>query len=63
MAVGLISKEKYEGSLSHVLQAYKILERLAIPSDLQRTHDILVDIEGKLGSDTYQRLVKKLEGS
>ena len=63
MAASLIKKEKYEESLFHALQAYRILERLGIPSELQRSVDILDYIEGKLGSETYQRLVEKIEKS
>jgi tetratricopeptide (TPR) repeat protein len=53
-------KEEYEQALFHVLQARKILERLAIP-ELQRSYDILGYIKGKLESDTYENLVKKVE--
>ncbi|MBV9666493.1 MAG: tetratricopeptide repeat protein [Nitrososphaeraceae archaeon] len=42
IAVVLIEKEKYEESLFHVLQAYRILERLGIPSELQKSVDIWV---------------------
>jgi tetratricopeptide (TPR) repeat protein len=61
MAVALINKEKYEESLFYVLQAYTILQRLDLPPELQRSLDILNNIEGKLGSDAYQRLVEKIE--
>jgi len=57
-----VSKGEYEQALFHALQAHKILERFAIPSELQKSHDILGSIEGKLGSEAYQRLVKKVEG-
>ena len=43
-----------------VIAHRKILERLAMP-ELERSRNILVHIEDKLGSDAYQRLVKKLE--
>ena len=61
MAVALISKEKYEESLFYVLQSYTILQRLDLQPDLKRALDILNYIEGKLGSEAYQRLVEKIK--
>jgi len=63
IALVLLKKEEYEESLSHVLQAYKILERLDTRPQLQRSRNILDNIEGKLGSEAYQRLVEKVEKS
>jgi hypothetical protein len=61
MAQVLINEEKYEESLFYVLQAYTILQRLDLPRDLQESLDILNYIEGKLGSEAYQRLVEKIK--
>ena len=61
MASVLINEEKYEESLFYVLQAYTILQRIDLPPDLQRSLDILNYIEGKLGSEAYQRFVEKIK--
>ena len=63
IALVLFMKEEYEESLCHVLQAYKILERLDVPSQLKRSLTILGYIKEKLGSEAYQRLVEKIEKS
>ena len=55
-------KNKYEESLFYVLQAYTILQRLDLPPNLQDSLGILNYIEGKLGSEAYQRLVDKIKG-
>ena len=61
MAVALTNKEKYEESLFYVLQAYTILQRLDLPPEHQKSLKILNYIEGKLGSEAYQRLVEKIK--
>jgi tetratricopeptide (TPR) repeat protein len=61
MANVLINKEKYEESLFYVLQAYTILQRLDLPPELHDSLGILNYIEGKLGSETYQRLIEKIK--
>jgi tetratricopeptide (TPR) repeat protein len=55
-------KGEYEEALSHALGAYKILERLKSP-ELDRSVELLSDIKQRVGRETYQRLVEKVEKS
>jgi hypothetical protein len=56
-----IHSEEYEKSLFYVSQARMILEGLDLPQQLQRSSNMLAYIEGKLGSEAYQRLVEKVK--
>ena len=60
MSIIRINKGEYEEAVSYVLQAYEIQERVGFP-ELQRSVDILGGIKEKLGSEAYERLVKKVQ--
>jgi tetratricopeptide (TPR) repeat protein len=61
MAVALIHQGDNGEALSHVLQAYRILQRLDLQPELKGSLEILSYIQEKLGNEAYERLVEKIE--